>query len=114
MITLGDAKDAESIFIDSHGFIHSKSRPSQAFDGYEHETRDLEFFSLHMDYDHQQFSINQDGTISFNNDPNWVLGTDENVKKVKFVKKGNEHQFIFEEAANYLIAKSSVTVNPQQ
>ena len=107
MITLGNAEDAESIFIDDLGFIHNKSRPTQAFDGYEHETRDLEFFPLHLDYGHQKFSINQDGTISFNPHPEWVLGTDENAKRAKFVKRGNEHQFIFDEAAKYLIAKST-------
>ena len=96
MITLGNADDAESIFIDDLGFVHSKTRPASVFDGYEHETRDLEFFPMHTDYGHQKFRINQDGTISFVPNPDWVLGTDANTKRVKFVKRGNEHQFIFD------------------
>ena len=52
MITLGNADDAESIFIDDDGFVHSKSRPSSVFDGYDHTNRDLEFFPMHKEYGH--------------------------------------------------------------
>lgn len=39
--------------------------------------------------------------------PDWVLGTDENVKRVKFVKRGNENQFIFDEATKYLSGEAT-------
>ena len=61
---------------------------------------------MHEEYQHQKFAINQDGTISLQSDPDWVLGTDERSKRVRFVKKGSKNQFVFDQAADYLLAKS--------
>ena len=101
-LTMGPAALAISVFIDKEGFIHSKDRPSQAFDSYDHYNREVEFFPLHLDYGHQRHSINMDGTISLDCDPTFVLGTDDDQKRVRWIKRGSRHQFIFDQANDYM------------
>lgn len=60
-------------------------------DAYAKETREAIFFPCHLEYHHDKFTINPDGTIHVNQDPSWVLGTDDSVTKVKYVKKGDKN-----------------------
>lgn len=53
--------------------------------------------------DFQYFSINQDGTISYAKNSELVLGVTGQEEVIKFVKKGDADQLIFDEAAQYLM-----------
>ena len=64
------------------------------------------FFTAHKEYGHHRHTINFDGTISYSPDPTYALGTDDKVKKIKWIKRGSKNQLIFEEAETYLKAKS--------
>lgn len=54
-IRLGEEKDAISIFVDEDNHIHNADKHFQTFDGYEHKSRDLEFFTKHQEYKHQKY-----------------------------------------------------------
>lgn len=49
-----DANQAVKIFVDDQDHIHNADKPQQTFDGYEHTTRPLEFFTKHKEYEHQK------------------------------------------------------------
>ena len=95
MIKLGDEKDAISIFVDEDNHIHNADKHYQTFDGYEHTHRDLEFFTKHVDYGHHKYKPQEDGTILFLHDQEYVLGTDAGSTRVMHVKKDSAHKFVF-------------------
>jgi hypothetical protein len=94
-IKLGDEKDAISIFVDEDNHIHNADKHNQTFDGYEHDHRDLEFFTKHVEYGHQKYKPQADGTILFLADEDYVLGTDAKATRVMHVKKDSAHKFVF-------------------
>ena len=102
MLELGSEDKAIKILVDAHNHFHLADFPSLAFDGYEHESRDLEFFTNHLEYGHQKFLFNIDNTIALVNESDYVLGTDEDQKRVLFVSKGDPNQFVFENAREIL------------
>jgi len=51
-LTLGDSHNAISIFADNNHHIHLKHGSFQTLDGYDHTKRDLEFFTMHLEYKH--------------------------------------------------------------
>ena len=77
--------------------------PSLCFDAYKHEDgqRKYLFTSRGEDSD-QQFTVNDNGTISVNDGPEYVLGISEDQKNVICVKKGSTNQFIFDNAKKIL------------
>ena len=94
-IKVGDEKDAISIFVDDDNHIHNADKQYQTFDGYQHHNRDLEFFTKHVEYAHQKYQPQQDGTILFLHDKNYVLGTDAGASRVMHVRKDSAHKFVF-------------------
>ena len=78
-IKLGEEKDAISIFVDEDNHIHNADKHFQTFDGYEHHSRDMLFFTKHDEYEHQKYKPQEDGTILFLDDEEFVLGTDAKV-----------------------------------
>lgn len=94
-IKLGDEKDAISIFVDEDFHIHNADKHFQTFDGWDHENRDLEFFAKHTEYGHQKYRPLEDGTIQFEQDKDWVLGTDPGATRVMHVKKDSPHKLVF-------------------
>ena len=77
--------------------------PSLAFDAYQHEDgKRKHLFTSHVEYNHQQVTVNDDGTISVNDGPEYVLGISEDQKNVICVKKGSTNQFIFDNAKKIL------------
>ena len=96
------AKYAMSCFIDEDGTLHDADMPFAVFDGHDHLNVAPHLFTNHPEYPHQKWKINQDGTISLNKAPDYVLGCDGGIM-VKMVKRGNENQLVFEEAYNYLV-----------
>ena len=102
-IKLGDEKDAVSIFVDEDNHIHNADKHFQTFDGYQHkDPRDLEFFTKHAEYGHQKYKPQEDGTILFLHDQEYVLGTDHTATRVIHVKKGSDKKFVFRDIKNLL------------
>ena len=101
-ITLGDEKDAISVFLDEDYHIHNANKHFQTFDGYDHGSRDLEFFTKHFEYEHQKYMAQEDGTILFLKDEEYVLGTDAAATRVVHVKKDREPKFVFRDIKNLL------------
>merc|ERR1719329_11341 len=102
MIKLGDEKDAISVFVDEDNHIHNANKHFQTFDGYDHESRDLEFFTKHVEYKHMKYKPQEDGTILFLKDEAYVLGTDEGATRVMHVKKDSKHKFVFRDIKKLL------------
>lgn len=98
MVAFGDSEKAVKIFVDDQDHIHNAEKPQQTFDGYEHEERPIEFFTKHLEYAHQKYVINVDGTIGLKMDQEYVLGTDDSQKKVMHVKKDSPNKFVFAKA----------------
>ena len=92
-IKVGDEKDAISIFVDEDNHIHNADRHNHTFDGYKYAHRDLIFYPKHVELPHQKYEPQQDGTILFLHDPNYVLGTDSSAKRVMHVKKDSPYKF---------------------
>ena len=101
-ITLGDEKDAISVFLDEDCHIHNANKHYQTFDGYAHDSRDLEFLTKHVEYGHQKYMPQENGTILFLHDPEYVLGTDATTTRVMHVKKDSELKFVFRDIKNLL------------
>ena len=105
-IKLGEEKDAVSIFVDEDNHIYNANKHFKTFDGYEHESRDLEFFTKHpenhSEYEHQKYKPQEDGTILFLHDQKYVLGTDASATRVMHVKKDSQHKFVFRDIKNLL------------
>ena len=60
------------------------------------------FFTYHSHIKYCDFTVNSDGTISLDIDPQYVLGTDSGLTGVKWVKKSDENKFIFSNAQEIL------------
>jgi len=61
-------------------------------------------FTSHLEYEHHKFIFNTDDTIGFVSEPDCVLGVGSNVlfKSVKWVKRGDPNQLVFENARQKL------------
>ena len=88
--------------MDEDNHMHNAAKHFQTFDGYEHHSRDLEFFTKHSEYGHQKYKPQEDGTILFLHDREYVLGTDATASRVMHVKKDSEHKFVFRDIKNLL------------
>ena len=77
MLILGDKEQAINVFIDDDHHIRDADMPFQFLDGWAHLEQPAKFCTKAGNCLHQKYIINDDGTIALANDPNYVLGTDE-------------------------------------
>ena len=104
-ITFGPVDKAIKVFIDSEDHIHDYNRPMNNFDSYTHTQRPMIFFTKHSGLPQQKYTINNEGSISLDKDPNWVIGHDETKTKVIHVSRLDEKRLIFENAQELLGAE---------
>jgi len=99
-LEIGDANKAMRVFVDENNHIHWTEYPSLVLDGYRHEKGIPKLFTSHEEYEQQKFIFNTDDTIGFVTEPDCVLGVGSNFlsKYVKWVKRGDPNQLVFENA----------------
>ena len=105
-VTFGDATDHEkvmTIFVEGD-YILNTNTFYNTLDGWDHKKRPegCVFFTKHSEYPHQKFTVNSDGTISHDCDPQYVLGTNDAQDIVKWVLQDDKNKFIFENAQEIL------------
>ena len=86
-VTLGSIKDENAIevFVEGNQIVNANMFYS-VLDGHAHKTRDhLLFFTKHSEYSHHNFTVTAEGCIALDDDPLWVLGTNEEQSVVRFV-----------------------------
>ena len=100
-VTFGDANDANAmtVFVDGD-FIHNANKFYSVLDAWDHKNRKegTVFFTKEKDDSGQIFTINSNGTISLDKDPQYVLGTNDKQNIVKWVLDDDKNRFIFENA----------------
>lgn len=72
--------------------MHWSKYPSLVFDGWLKTQGQLPYllFTNHLEYGHHKFFVNKDDTIGLmNTDHEYVLGTCEDHKSVRWVKRGD-------------------------
>ena len=84
------AKYAMTCFFDENKMLHDADSAYQVLDGWDHKKVQPHLFTSHIEYPHQKFTANSDGTISLNKDPNYVLGCDGRIA-LKMVERGSEN-----------------------
>lgn len=94
-MTIGDPKDAVSVFLDKDGHIQNADKPYQCFDGWMQSMRGPIFFTKHLDYSHQKFTVNADGTIALTNNKSRVFGTNKEQTEIEFVDKSSPFRIVF-------------------
>lgn len=96
---MGKPDKAIRVFLDEDDHLHDYDRPFQTFDSCDHANRAITFFTKHNDYGHQKYTINGDGTIGLEYNPDWVLGTDKAGKNVAHVQRTDKkRRLVFENA----------------
>ena len=109
-----ETREAIRVFY-KDGCLHDAGSPYQCLDGTDYRTRDVEFFSKLPGAESQQFLLNEDLTISPKSDPAWVLGTEANATKVKFIARSrairatDPHVLRFEHLAELMPAQAGKT-----
>ena len=95
---------ALSIFVQD-GFIHNSNDETMVLEANLNENYKLSnacFTRKDSDDISQKFTVNSDGTISSDKDPQFVLGTDECQARVLWVHRSHKYIFLFENAQEIL------------
>ena len=99
---LGDINDKRALIIRvEKDYIHDVTNYNIVLDG-TYQRRDPTFALKNTGDKLQKFTVNSDGTISSDKNPEYALGTDEDQDRILWVHRSDKNVFIFENAQEIL------------
>ena len=105
-LDLGDVNDKKALTVFVKGdFIHNSNNETMVLGASLDQNYKLSgayFTNKNSTNESQKFTVNSDGTISSDEDPQFVLGTDECQVRVLWVHRSHKYILLFENAQEIL------------
>ena len=105
-LDLGDVNDKKALTVFVEGdFIHNSNNETMVLGASLDQNYKLSgayFTNKNSTNESQKFTVNSDGTISSDEDPQFVLGTDECQVRVLWVHRSHKYILLFENAQEIL------------